>query len=55
MSEWLLTLFLKGWLVVSALLFLAILVLTFRPGARNAMESNARIPFAMSDDQDGQT
>lgn len=53
MSEWLIMFVLKYWLVAAVLLFLAIIALSFRPGARGAMERNAKIPFQVKDDLDG--
>jgi len=55
MPEWIITFLLKSWLVAAVLLFLAILALSVRPGARAAMERNANIPFQVKDDQDGRS
>lgn len=55
MPEWLLTFILKGWLVAACLLFAGILFVTFRPSARGAMDSHARIPFLNPEDHDGQS
>lgn len=53
MSEALLVLALKYWLVAAVVLFLGILWRVFRPGARAAMERHARIPFSLGEDNDG--
>lgn len=51
MSEKLIVLLLNGWLVAAVVLFLAILVLAFRPGAGAAMRHNAGIPFADEEEE----
>jgi cbb3-type cytochrome oxidase subunit 3 len=54
MTEWLFTLFLQSWLVIAVLLFIAIIVLSFSPGARSRMDRHARIPFMIEDERDGE-
>lgn len=45
MSQYLISVFLNGWLVVATLLFVAIIWRVFRPSARGEMERHALIPF----------
>ncbi|NKE74222.1 cbb3-type cytochrome c oxidase subunit 3 [Ochrobactrum sp. MC-1LL] len=45
MSQYLISIFLNGWLVVATLLFLAIIWRVFRPSARSQMEQHGLIPF----------
>lgn len=45
MSQYLISGFLNGWLVVATLLFVAIIWRVFRPSARSEMERHALIPF----------
>lgn len=53
MPEWIVALFLKSWLVIAVILFLAITIVSFWPGARSRMDRNARIPFMIEDERDG--
>lgn len=45
MSQYLISVFLNGWLVIATVLFLAIIWRVFRPSARNEMERHGLIPF----------
>jgi cbb3-type cytochrome oxidase subunit 3 len=51
MSQFIISVFLKGWLVIACVLFAAIVWHAFRPSARSAMERRGLIPF---DDEGGQ-
>lgn len=49
MSQRFITLMLNGWLVTAVILFAIILLVTFRPSARERMARNARIPFDLEE------
>ena len=55
MPEWLVQLAMEGWLVAAVLLFVIIIVLTYRPGARREMKEHAQIPFKVEDENDGRS
>jgi len=52
MPEWLITLAVKGWLVLAVAFFLMVGFQTFRPSARAEMERRARIPFAADEQEE---
>jgi cbb3-type cytochrome oxidase subunit 3 len=45
MSQFIISVFLNGWLVIACVLFTAIVWYAYRPSARSAMDRRGLIPF----------